>query len=209
MKSRFIITIAASALLAATTLGMAVARPHTTPPKGDAVPGAVDDRSDSFHITMRAGKGRLGVTVVEIGSELRAHFAAPKDRGVLVDAVKPDSPAAHAGVRVGDVIVEVDGAAASSAMDMLDAVSDRKKGDKVAITLMRGGQRHELRATLAEDPGFAWRRGQGGPIDSEMRGWFDRMPELGTFDRDARRLLEDVRKRMEDMGQRLDKLERR
>jgi S1-C subfamily serine protease len=57
--------------------------------------------------------------------ELRAHFGAPGDRGVLIDTVRAGSPAARAGIHVGDIVVEIDGDAARSAIDMLDAMSDR------------------------------------------------------------------------------------
>src|SRR5262245_19487116 len=48
--------------------------------------------------------GRLGVMVMELTPELRAYFGAPRDSGLLIAQVVPDSAAARAGVRVGDVI---------------------------------------------------------------------------------------------------------
>jgi S1-C subfamily serine protease len=70
-------------------------------------------------------KGRLGFAALPISPALRAHFGAPDDRGVLVDRVRPDSPAAHAGLQVGDVVTDVDGDAATSARDVIEALSDR------------------------------------------------------------------------------------
>jgi S1-C subfamily serine protease len=52
-------------------------------------------------------KGRLGVMVMSLTPELRKHFGAPDDRGVLVAHVEPDTPAAKAGVEVGDVIAPI------------------------------------------------------------------------------------------------------
>src|SRR5579871_5943521 len=52
-------------------------------------------------------KGRLGVMVMGLTPELRKHFGAPDDRGVLVAHVESGTPAATAGIEVGDVIVEV------------------------------------------------------------------------------------------------------
>jgi membrane-associated protease RseP (regulator of RpoE activity) len=232
-KRRLIISLAlASTLGAAASIAVAdpdAPRTHPDPnpakhdskrdSKQDPKQGPKDtsgpqDLSDSFEVTVRAGKGRLGVAVLQIGSELRTHFGAPADRGVLVDSVRPESPAARAGVRVGDVIVEVDGAAIASASDVLDALGDRKQGEAIAIAAIRGGQRQELRATLADDPAPAptWQRGPRsrpgalGQLDPDLRRWFEDMPSL---DPDARRSLDEARKRIEELERRLERIERR
>ena len=48
----------------------------------------------------------IGLDVVEITSELRRHYGAGDDRGVLVVSVKADGAADRAGIRVGDVLVQ-------------------------------------------------------------------------------------------------------
>jgi membrane-associated protease RseP (regulator of RpoE activity) len=219
-KRSIIILLTTTAALGAAA-GTGMARPDRSKPdtKTDAQTDArkapdatAPDRSDTFEFTVRAGKGRLGVAVLQISPELRAHLGAPGDRGVLVDAVKPDSPAARAGVRVGDVILEVDGEAAASATDVLDAIGDRKKGEAVAIAVVRGGQRQELRATLEDDAGPAWRRGRLGPRARphfDPGRWFDDPPSFGGLDRDARRSLDEARERIEELERRLERLERR
>lgn len=159
---------------------------------------------DDVQVTV-TGKGRLGIVALPISPELRAHLGAPRDRGVLVDAVRPDSPAARAGLRVGDVVTDVDGDAAKSASDMLDAMSDRKKGDEVAIVAFRSGQRVEMRARLDSDPGPKWQsqsrsfRGFPGTPD-DMNGWFrfDGSPD------DMHGAIEELRKRMEDLEHRFE-----
>jgi membrane-associated protease RseP (regulator of RpoE activity) len=158
---------------------------------------------DDVQVTV-TGKGRLGIVALPISPELRAHLGAPRDRGVLVDAVRPDSPAARAGLRVGDIVTDVDGDAAKSAADMLNAMSDRKKGDEVAVVAFRSGQRVELRAKLDSDPGPVWQsqsrsfRGFPGMPD-DTNGWFrfDGTPD------DMHGAIEELRKRMEDLEHRL------
>lgn len=183
-----------------------------------AVVSAAPDRSsnpssDDVHVTVTAGRGRLGVAVIEISPELRAHFGAPKDRGVLVDSIRADQPAARAGVRVGDVIVEVDGAAVGSASEVLDAMNDRKKGERVMIDVMRAGTRLRMAVTLDSDPGPRMRQlGQLGPMKDMMKGmprdfdWQFAMP--GTHDESIKRELDEARKRIEELERRLDKLDR-
>lgn len=158
---------------------------------------------DDVQVTVTS-KGRLGIVALPISPELRAHLGAPRDRGVLVDAVRPDSPAAHAGLRVGDIVTDVDGDATRSASDVLNAMSDRKKGEEVPVVAFRSGQRVELRARLDSDPGPVWQsqsrsvRGFPGMPD-DMNGWFR---FEGTPD-DMHSAIEELRKRMEDLEHRL------
>jgi len=134
-----------------------------------------------------ASKGRLGFAALPISPALRAHFGAPDDRGVLVDLVRPDSPAAHAGLQVGDVVTEVDGSAATSARDVIEALSDRKKGDEVAIVAVRDGKRVELHATLETDPPAA-----------DMFGMPD---DFGGNDDDFRHMFDEIRRHMRELEQ--------
>lgn len=158
---------------------------------------------DDVQVTV-TGKGRLGIVALQISPDLRAHLGAPRDRGVLVDAVRPDSPAARAGLRVGDIVTDVDGDAAKSASGVLEALSDRKKGDEVPVVAFRSGQRVELRARLDSDPGPVWQsqsqsfRGVPGMPD-DMNGWFR---SEGAPD-DMRGAIDELRKRMEDLEHRL------
>jgi serine protease Do len=50
----------------------------------------------------------VGMQLVELTPELRLHYGAREDRGVLVLRVESNSPAAQAGVLVGDVLTEID-----------------------------------------------------------------------------------------------------
>jgi membrane-associated protease RseP (regulator of RpoE activity) len=159
---------------------------------------------DDVAVTVTAGKGRLGVSVIEISPELRAHLGAPRDRGVLINTVRADSPAARAGVAVGDVVTEVDGDAVDGAAEMLAAMSDRKKGQAVAVGLIRDGKPMTVKATMEDDPGsFDVGIQPGG-------AW--RVPDsgfLGGIDRSLRSDLERAAKRIEALEKRLEKLERR
>lgn len=179
-------------------IGVSQARADQSPSAPRTPPG------DDVQVTVTSGKGRLGIVALQISPELRAHLGAPRDRGVLVDAVRPDSPAARAGLRVGDIVTDVDGDATKSASDVLDALTDRKNGDEVTLVAVRSSQRVELRVRLDSDPGPRWQsqsrsfRGFPGMPD-DMNGWFrfDGTPD------DMRGAIEELRKRMEDLEHRL------
>ncbi len=188
-----------SFLLIAVLCGIGISSAYAEQSPSAAKPAP---RQDDVQVTVTAGKGRLGIVALQISPELRAHLGAPRDRGVLVDAVRPDSPAARAGLRVGDIVTDVDGDATKSAPDVLEALSDRKKGDDVTVVAFRSGQRVELRAKLDSDPGPTWQSRsfhgfQGMPDD--MNGWFrfDGTPD------DMHGAIEELRKRMEALEHRL------
>jgi membrane-associated protease RseP (regulator of RpoE activity) len=96
-------------------------------------------------------RGRLGVMVMSLTPELRKHFGAAEDRGVLVAHVEPGTPAAAAGIAVGDVIVSVRGRAIGGAADVLTALADVPKDQNVAVDIVRDKQPLSLQATLAND----------------------------------------------------------
>jgi membrane-associated protease RseP (regulator of RpoE activity) len=149
--------------------------------------------SDSVSVTVLAGKGRLGISVLEISPELRAHLGAPRDRGVLINTVRADSPAAKAGIAVGDVVTEVDGDAVDGATQVLSAMSDRKKGETVDVVLVRGGRSMTVKARMEDDPGSF-------TVDPD--GWPDRGFDFAL---PGTRGLE---KRLEELEHRLEKLEK-
>jgi membrane-associated protease RseP (regulator of RpoE activity) len=110
-----------------------------------------DDRSvEVFEWSM--GKGRLGMTVMGLTPGLRTHFGATARSGMLVGAVTPDSPAARAGVRVGDVIVETNHQLVDDVGDIRASLAKSKQGEVVEIHVIRDRKPLTLRATLVDDP---------------------------------------------------------
>ncbi len=83
--------------------------------------------------------------------ELREHLGADLTSGVLVARVTPDSPAAGAGIEVGDVIVEIRGRTVDSVSDIVFELAEATK-PSVPIRVIRDGNEIELTATLKEEP---------------------------------------------------------
>lgn len=68
--------------------------------------------------------------------------------GLRLTGVRAGSPADSAGLKAGDVIVELGGKAVKDLYEYSDALYSHKPGDKVTIVVMRAGQRVTLTATL-------------------------------------------------------------
>ena len=99
----------------------------------------------------------LGVGLTELTPELRTHFGAADDAGVLVSKVVEESAAWRAGLRVGDVVTSFDGQPVASGGALARAVGEHEAGDAVTVEVLRDGRRESFIATLEEHEGEARR----------------------------------------------------
>jgi C-terminal processing protease CtpA/Prc len=117
---------------------------------------ATQDKSESRkhekHLFMHWGGGRLGVQALEISKEVRETLGAPAEAGVLVNRVEPESAALEAGIKPGDVIVEIDGQKVAEVGDIRELLADKEAGQKAGVTVIRGKSRQSLTATIKENP---------------------------------------------------------
>jgi C-terminal processing protease CtpA/Prc len=91
---------------------------------------------------------RLGVMVMGLNPELRTFFGAPRESGLLVAQVVPDSAAARAGIKVGDVITKLGSEKVDSAMDILGVIEKLEAPQKVGIEVIRDHKPTTLQAML-------------------------------------------------------------
>jgi len=90
----------------------------------------------------------LGVHLLPMTRELRAHFGAPEDAGVMVSRVEEGSPAQAAGVQVGDLLLEVEGEKVASAWQVARKVRSKKQGERLSLRVMRRGGTRTLSVAL-------------------------------------------------------------
>jgi serine protease Do len=81
-----------------------------------------------------------GVEVADLDAQARREADIPGNvRGALVTKVEQDSNAAEAGLRAGDVIIEIERKPVRSA-DEAVAASEKAKGDRILLRIWRGGE---------------------------------------------------------------------
>jgi S1-C subfamily serine protease len=78
--------------------------------------------------------------------------AAAPEGGAQVGGVVADGPAADAGLREGDTIVEINGQPVRDSDDVSAVVNSRRPGDEVRVVIERSGERRTLTVTLGEQP---------------------------------------------------------
>lgn len=102
--------------------------------------------------TGRAVHPFLGVEYIPLNPGLAARLNAPVDRGMYVTDVVPNSPAAQAGLREGDIIVNADGQELEAESSLARVIDGKQPGDSLDITILRDGRRRTIRVTLVEEP---------------------------------------------------------
>ena len=100
----------------------------------------------------RVVRGSLGVAIQPLTPELARQFKLPEQTGALVGDVTPDSSAAKAGFKPGDVIVEFNGKKVADPRHLRLMVGQTRPGIKVHIVAWRDGQEQTLMAVLGEMP---------------------------------------------------------
>jgi Do/DeqQ family serine protease len=93
----------------------------------------------------------LGARLQSVTPEMARSLGLATPSGALVADVWPDGPAAHAGVKQGDVITTIDGRAAADASTVNYDVSTHRPGDAIAVGLQRAGKPQNV-SLKAEPP---------------------------------------------------------
>jgi S1-C subfamily serine protease len=87
------------------------------------------------------GKPFMGVTVDTVTTPLRKQYKLKANQGLLVLKVFPNSSAQAAGIRVNDVIVQLDDSTIRATPQFVALVQRHKAGDTVQLTLYRDGKK--------------------------------------------------------------------
>lgn len=101
----------------------------------------------------------LGIVTGPVAEELRAHADLPERGGLLVTRVEQGSPAARAGLKANDILLEFEGREVASPLDLAEMVEAAGAGKRVTLGIVRRGKPQEIEVVLgAKRPGA-----NGGP----------------------------------------------
>lgn len=95
-------------------------------------------------------RGRIGVAVQEVDAALAQSFGLDRPRGALVSMVEDDSPAQRAGLKSGDVILQVDDQAVDHGNQLSGYISRQSPGKSAKLTLWRAKQQQQVDVRIAE-----------------------------------------------------------
>ncbi|MFE8072610.1 DegQ family serine endoprotease [Marinobacteraceae bacterium S3BR75-40.1] len=103
---------------------------------------------DQGHVT----RGWLGVMIQEVNRDLAESFGLSKPHGALVAEVMPDSPAADADLKAGDIILEYNGHSIGLASELPPLVGRSAIGEEAELTVMRNGDEKEVTVKIGQLP---------------------------------------------------------
>ena len=95
-------------------------------------------------------RGKIGVTIQPVTSDIASSLGLSQASGALVNSVQAGSPADKAGIRRGDVITSVNGAAVKDSNSLRNNVAQMAPGSTVKMTVVRDGKEQAINVTLAE-----------------------------------------------------------
>jgi serine protease Do len=98
-------------------------------------------------------RGYMGVRIRDVDEEIAKAFGLDKPKGALVESVEDGSPAEKAGLKHGDIVVKVDAVTVEKTSDLIQYVSSKAPGAKVAITAIRDEKPKEFTITLTQRKG--------------------------------------------------------
>ncbi len=142
----------------------------------------------------------IGIYCDELSRELAQHFGVKEGTGLIVSRLSEGEPAEKAGLRVGDVIIRVDGERVESVDGLIDIIQNREKGDKIKVEFLRDKKAMSVEVEIAEDKVADFAGPEG--IETFLRSWEG---SSDAFRRELRRWGPEIRNEMEVLFEELAK----
>ncbi len=94
----------------------------------------------------------VGTQPVSLPEALRQRFNLEQPTAVIVVAVQPSSPAASAGLLMGDIVVSLGGTSITDPGDLASVLRPDHVGEDMTVSVLRGGEPRDIRITVGERP---------------------------------------------------------
>ena len=106
--------------------------------------------ADQLMKTGKVTRGRIGVGIQNVNKDLADSLGLQRAMGAAVSNVEDGSPAAKAGLEVGDVILKIDGRPVEGSADLSRTIRGLKPGTKVNLNVWRSGKARDIPVTITE-----------------------------------------------------------
>ena len=177
------------------------------------LPLAVLDRSESIGVELSSwgNRYRIGVTLSEADDTLRSHLKLAAGEGLVVTEVVDESPAAKMGVKLHDLLTELDGKRLTS-VDAVNAQIQEIKDKTVVLKLLRSGQEVTCqiapkKSSESTDAFFHEVLLQDQTHYPALVRWFDARTGQAAGPADAAAQLAELKKQLAELGKTVEKLE--
>ena len=106
--------------------------------------------ADQLMKTGKVTRGRIGVGIQNVNKDLADSLGLARAQGAAVSNIEDGSPAAKAGLEVGDVILKIDGRPVEGSADLSRTIRGLRPGTKVNLNVWRSGKARDLVVTISE-----------------------------------------------------------
>ncbi|MCF6311303.1 MAG: trypsin-like peptidase domain-containing protein [Verrucomicrobiales bacterium] len=97
-------------------------------------------------------RGYLGVDLAQVTPYIARQVGMTRSQGGLVTRVEPNSPAATAGLRPGDVLLSINGKVSASASDLINTIRSKDAQTQLTLEILRDAKIVKLTATISAKP---------------------------------------------------------
>jgi serine protease Do len=138
---------------------------------GFAIPSSMAAQvMESLKKTGHVIRGWLGVGIQEVSPAIAKSFGLTETTGVLIREVTPNSPAAHAGLQRGDIILELNGQKVTDPRTLSLQVAQLAPHSTAHLRIFRQGSQQEVAVTLGEMPSGEQAQAGGGNSQEALQG---------------------------------------
>jgi S1-C subfamily serine protease len=99
---------------------------------------------------MHSGRAGLGIQAIDVNPTIAAYNQLAVDHGALIVKVTPNGPAEQAGLKVGDIIVQIDNTSIASMQELQKVLIEKDVGQTVSLKIYRGNQQLTVKVKLGE-----------------------------------------------------------
>ena len=114
----------------------------------DMATGIIDQLTESSQVS----RGWLGVAIQNVSQEMAEYYGLKPGEGVYVAKAYEENPAYEAGIRQGDVILDIDGKKINSSRDLTITIANLKVGQTIKVKLIRDGRKKNMSVKLGKRP---------------------------------------------------------
>ncbi|HXH68520.1 MAG TPA: PDZ domain-containing protein [Candidatus Limnocylindrales bacterium] len=144
-------------------------------------PKIVDD--DNLQIVLGDGGGWLGVGVSEVSADKVKSLKLPEERGALLGRIVPDSPAAKAGLKENDVVLEINGQRVEGMEQFRRMIHEIPSGRSANLAVWRDGRSQNIKVTLGKPESSKMKVFAGSPKSFSFNmPTMPAMPDLSGLD---------------------------
>ncbi len=114
----------------------------------DLATGVIDQLTEQKTVS----RGWMGVAIQNVTEQLAEYYGIKETKGVYVAKVYEDDPAGKAGIKVGDVIFQINGKKIESSRDLTLTIAASSVGETVKVKLIRDGKEKTIKVKLGKRP---------------------------------------------------------